>query len=521
MFVYALAIIKEIKMMNQKIKLCIMSLFLIIPFTELSASGLGLKLVGTRAFSLGGAFRGVANDFSAAYWNPAGMMRLNGFQIGFGAVGVVPVATLTPKNLTPDVFNPDPTLGGLYGLNNGYTTSATSLIEKTHIIPSFAFGYRAEGSKIAYGFSLSVPFGLGTEWNLFNLAQVNNYGNLKASEYPEFDTVSDIAIIAFQPTVAIEVSEKLSLGLGLFFTKADISFRQPSFSDNSTLGTVFGTYQYPYWITDTFLEGSGTGFGLNFGVMFEASEKLSIGVDVQWFGDIDFDGDVIATTYFPYNQDKINFIGGLLEDETLDAATRALYGSALFAYSGASIKNSSDVVTTTLPLPLEFGVGIGYQLSEKLLISADYMFTKWSAWYEIPININKDFDGDGTNDVTTLVEHWDDVNKYMVGLEYLIMDSDERQAFLRFGFASDGSPIPDETLSAFIPDLGTKNSVFAGFGINMGSISIDLAAQTMFVDDRIINAVALVDGDPTERTNIPGVWSLEESAFVAGLAYSF
>ena len=508
-------------MMSRVIRISIMSLILFAPFTELSASGIGLKLVGSRAFSLGGAFRGVANDFSAAYWNPAGMTRLNGFQIGFGVVGVRPVATLTPKNLTPDIFNPVPTDGGLYGLNNGYTISATSLKEKTHVIPSFAFGYRAEGSKIAYGFSLSVPFGLGTDWNLFNLGQINNYGNKVASDYDEFDTVSDIAIIALQPTVAIELSEKLSLGLGFIYTKADISFRQPSFSNNSTLGTPFGTYQYPYWVTDTELEGTGTGIGFNLGVMFEASEKLSIGVDVQWFGDVDIDGEVTATTYFPFNQEKLNFIGGLLADTTLDAATIAVYERVLFAYSGGSFENTSDVVTTTLPLPLEIGFGIGYQVSEKLMISADYMFTQWSAWDEIPININKDFDGDGEDDITTLVEHWDDVNKYMVGLEYLIMDSDERQAFLRFGFASDGSPIPNETLGPFIPDIGTKNSVFAGLGLNMGKITIDLSAQTMFADDKTIDNIALVDGDPTESTNIPGVWSLEESLFVLGLAYSF
>jgi len=45
-------------MMNQKIRISIMSLILLVPFTELGASGLGLKLVGTRAFSLAGAFRG-------------------------------------------------------------------------------------------------------------------------------------------------------------------------------------------------------------------------------------------------------------------------------------------------------------------------------------------------------------------------------------------------------------------------------------------------------------------------------
>jgi len=509
-------------MMNQKIRISIMSLILLVPFTELGASGLGLKLVGTRAFSLAGAFRGVADDFSAAYWNPAGMTRLNGFQIGVGVVGVRPLATLTPKNLTPDVFNPDATLGGLYGLNNGYTIGETSFKEETRYIPSFAFGYHAEGSSIAYGLSVSVPFGLGTDWNLFNLEQVHNYGNMSSSDYPILDTVSEIAILAIQPTIAFEFSEKVSVGVGFVYTIANkLSFRQPSFSDNPTLGTPLGTFQYPYLITDTLLDGTGTGFGLNFGVMFEASEKLSIGVDVQYFGDIDIDGDVTATTYFPRNDDKFDFIKDLLADTSLDAATIAQLTAALGVYSGETKENTSDVATATVPLPLEIGFGIGYQVSEKLLISADLMITNWSTWNEIPININKDFDGDGENDVTTLVERWDDVNKYLVGLEYLIMDNDERQAFLRLGFASDGSPVPDETLGALIPDIGRKNSVFAGLGLSMGKITIDLAAQTMFVDDRTIDTVALVDGDPTDQTNIPGLWSLEESAFVIGLAYSF
>jgi len=124
--------------------------------------------------------------------------------------------------------------------------------------------------------------------------------------------------------------------------------------------------------------------------------------------------------------------------------------------------------------------------------------------------------------VTTLVERWDDVNKYLVGLEYLIMDGYDKQAFLRLGFASDGSPVPDETLGPLIPDIGTKNSVFVGFGLSMGKITIDVAAQTMFVDDRTVDKAALViEGDPTDQSNLPGEWSLTESSLAVGLGYSF
>src|SRR5687767_8190011 len=44
--------------------------------------------LGARAIGMGGAFIGLADDWTAIYWNPAGLSRLKGTQIGFSLEAV-------------------------------------------------------------------------------------------------------------------------------------------------------------------------------------------------------------------------------------------------------------------------------------------------------------------------------------------------------------------------------------------------------------------------------------------------
>ena len=47
------------------------------------ANGLNLNSIGTRALAMGGAFVGLADDFSAIYWNPAGIAHFKQKHFGF------------------------------------------------------------------------------------------------------------------------------------------------------------------------------------------------------------------------------------------------------------------------------------------------------------------------------------------------------------------------------------------------------------------------------------------------------
>ena len=59
-------------------------LLIILLSSSLFASGVGLTGIGARATALGGNFRAIANDWSAMYWNPAGISQIQGMQFGSG-----------------------------------------------------------------------------------------------------------------------------------------------------------------------------------------------------------------------------------------------------------------------------------------------------------------------------------------------------------------------------------------------------------------------------------------------------
>ena len=66
-----------------------------------SAAGLSTFGVGARARSMGGAFRAIADDWSAAYWNPAGLANLKSSELDFTLLVVNPRPSYSPM-LTPD-----------------------------------------------------------------------------------------------------------------------------------------------------------------------------------------------------------------------------------------------------------------------------------------------------------------------------------------------------------------------------------------------------------------------------------
>src|SRR3972149_7235432 len=69
------------------------------------ASGIAVPGLGDKATSMGGAFRALANDWSAAWWNPAGLAYLETSEL----------TTQLMINAPRPNFTPDINLGG-YGL---------------------------------------------------------------------------------------------------------------------------------------------------------------------------------------------------------------------------------------------------------------------------------------------------------------------------------------------------------------------------------------------------------------------
>ena len=86
-------------------------------------NGLNLNSLGSRAGAMGGAFVGLANDFSAVYWNPAGLGFFTARTFGFYGTDIVPSGSYkltmdTPigaLNLVDAKTATKNYLGGLFG----------------------------------------------------------------------------------------------------------------------------------------------------------------------------------------------------------------------------------------------------------------------------------------------------------------------------------------------------------------------------------------------------------------------
>ncbi|MCH9030980.1 MAG: hypothetical protein IIB00_01790, partial [candidate division Zixibacteria bacterium] len=101
--------VRVMKVATSAVALGLCTLF---PLSDAQAGGYG-NYVGVRARALGGAFRAIADDWTAPVYNPAGLAYVLDNQVG-GSAGFFHNRYL----YNPDVFLEDP-LGKEYGI--GYT----------------------------------------------------------------------------------------------------------------------------------------------------------------------------------------------------------------------------------------------------------------------------------------------------------------------------------------------------------------------------------------------------------------
>ncbi|MBN1349582.1 outer membrane protein transport protein [candidate division KSB1 bacterium] len=498
---------------------------IIISSSTIFASGVGLTGIGARATALAGCYRAVADDWSAMFWNPAGITQIEGLKFGMSLELIKPTATFTPKE-----WNYALAQTNMFGIPTGeydylttdfsnMKTSATDNEPRTFYIPAFGITYGMEN--LTLGFAFYVPFGLGAKWDLLNTEKYN-------STFPKIDYEDDLKIMDFHPTIAYKVSDRLSLGVGVSLVYADIIIRTPKYVPNPYLITpdIAGftrrnllpvgadAPEFNHLLIDSELKGTGMGYGGNLGVMFNVTENLKVGLSARYYSDISIDGKINATAYFA-DLDTANtlikkFLPGIvkskLESGELDSAS---YGVLLNYYSGGSSVVYADMGgDTKLPLPMEFGVGIAYSGIKNLLVSADFSMTKWSAWDIIKIDLE---DGD----VSNLIENWKDGMRFGVGAEYKL-----GIATLRGGYYYEEAAVPDETMSPTIPDINTRSAVNLGLQYNFGPIAWHLSYETILIGDKTIDNY-IFNATENSYDNLAGDYAMKVYNIMTGFEYKF
>ncbi len=213
-------------------------------FTALQAGGWNNTLMGWRALGLGGAFVGVADDPSAIFYNPAGLVfQKEAFNLSLGGFSIWP----THEYITP--------MG----------TRAQSKYDVS--LPQLFFSYRTS-PKVTIGLGFYVPYaGGGIDW------KENELG---------IPFKSTLGIYSLTPTLAYHLNEKLSLGFCLNFYGSSLNV--------DTRTDEFGPFRN---------EESGSAVSGGLGILFKPTEKIGLGLSIRGPAKMKLSGKTYLTLTIP------------------------------------------------------------------------------------------------------------------------------------------------------------------------------------------------------------------------------
>lgn len=262
--------------------LAAISLFAVYSLSAAPARAAGFYLQEQSVSAMGAAYAGsaaVGRDPSAIYYNPAALTQVMGRQIHLGANYLHPRANFDDRGST---LNGAP----IAGVDSDDPISGS-------IIPNFYYSHQIN-DVVWVGLGLSVPFGLGSE---FNPNWYGRYDGIK-SELKTFD---------LQPTVAWRVNDWLSVGGGV-----NVQYAEAELVSAVTNGVTEGRSK---------LEGDDISIGWNIGMTLQPWEGTRLGLHHRSGINHRLDGRIVVTGVAGLNTD----VGG---SAALDLPSISSFGIA-------------------------------------------------------------------------------------------------------------------------------------------------------------------------------------------------
>jgi len=397
--------------------------------TGLFANGLNMNGFGARAAGMGGAFVGLANDYSAIFWNPAGLAQLTKASFGLSGDFLIPTAN--------------------------YTLGSFEMKTQKKLYPAGLIGYAQPiGENIVFGIGAYTLSGLGAAWDntgtpFLEQALVSPFPpaaftpTLTPSIWESF-----IGSVTIAPTIAVKITDQFFLGAS--FNVNYGFFKLEQWGQYVALGIGAPASENlmaaPMLINlgQQTLDVKGWGFGATVGVLVKPTEWISLGATFR-------------------TESKIK-LSGTTEIENID-----LLGLA----------NTSDT-KMSVASPMWLAGGVALKPIEGLTWTVDAHWTNWSKLDEIAVEFEDPAWAAGMGDAGTLVLDWANKVQLRTGLEY-----DWGMFAVRGGYYYDPAPAPDATLNILTPSF-TFHSVQAGCGFKSGGLHVNLAVEYLMGKDRTV-----------------------------------
>jgi long-chain fatty acid transport protein len=392
-----------------------------------SAIASDFSLPFINASGLGDAYADWAtatDDASVAYSNPAALVRLNHQQLVIAPIGILGNTKFTGSTVSPPP--PFPLA------SNG---SATSRIGA--FMPSLYYA-SPKWHKLVFGFSETVPFALGT-----------SYAKDAITRY--LSTRTQIVVIDLSPSVSYEVTEKLSVGLGLDAARL-------AFTSNNMVRSPFPG---PDFESQNHL--SGWGFGWHGGVLYDVLPKTRIGAS--------FNSMMMFHSY------------GDSESYTTFGTFRTTNQKA---FAG---------------LPARTQLSIHQDIDSRWAVMGTVFYTNWTTFQKLTLR-NVILPGGGTTAITIPFEYHNTFD-YSIGASFKATD----KWLLRTGLQWMNTPsnnrdrgVADPIGSAIIWGLGAHYQQNATLGYDMS------VGHSFFKQEpvNLVSPVATVSGHNNSQTTVIG-----------------
>lgn len=426
-------------MLNKAKWLILLVVCLMFISSPLFAGGFNLYEHGAKSTALAGAFTARADNASAIYFNPAGIVQLDGWNAYMGASIVQPLAKFTGEDPYPG-----------YGVEE----------EAKHrlFMPPGMYLTNRVHEKVAVGLGIYAPFAIGTEWDDPDFS----------GRYISYKT--DLAGIFVTPSVAAQVHDMVSIGLNLNLVYSSVHMER-------IIGQVFNGDLLD--IARLKITGdNGIDIGFDIGTIIKPMPKMQIGLLYR------------ATVNNTYD-------GGEAEFEQIMTGMPAVDGQIAAGLPTAADGGNTIGIATEIPFPWQIVGGIMYQPTDKVTLELDIIQWGWSEFDELVFDFAKEQEtGDiNTPDNSVNVEDYEDSAQYRFGIEYQATE----QLALRAGYVYDKSPVPDKSVSVLLPDAN-RNDYSFGFGYKVGDMTIDAAYMLVDFDERSTNGVSTDEYNGTYKS---------------------
>ena len=248
------------KKLNQKIGRttnpvlwCVMAAFV----STLNLGAEGFRNPPPGAFNLGRAGGRIAqvDDSSAVQQNPANLVDL----------------TNAEAQLAPTIVYIRSSFEGTSG-------QSARTIDSWKLLPNFFVSVPLKEDKVAIGLGVTVPYGLGIEWDR-NSSAFAPGGVFSGSPY-----FSQLTTINVNPTLSVRLCEQVSIGVGFDAMWSKLEFKQ------------FAPPPFPGG-TELKADGDGFGYGGNVGITWQITDKQRIAVTYRSPLTVNYDGSWNASTF--------------------------------------------------------------------------------------------------------------------------------------------------------------------------------------------------------------------------------